>query len=63
MVITYFALQTRIKCSQWVAGAVYGSQDIPVGDPFHRIGLEVNNIGSCAWNKPGKVKVEALKGC
>ena len=66
MVITYFVLQMRIKCSQWVGGAVYGcfsSQDIPAGDPFHQVGLEVDSVGTCAWNKPGEVKVEALQGC
>ena len=65
MVITYFMLQTRIKRSQCVAGAVYGcfsSQDIPVGDPFHQVHMEVDSIGTCAWNKPGKVKMEALQG-
>ena len=58
-------LWTRIKCSQWVAGAIYGcfsSQYVPVGDPFHQVGLKANSIGSCAWNKPGKVNMEVLKG-
>ena len=50
-----------------MAGAVYGcfsshDQYIPAGNPFHQVGLKVNSIGTCAWNKPGKVKMEALEG-
>ena len=59
----YFMLWTRIKCSH--TGAMYGcfsSQYIPVGDPFHQVGLKANIVGSCAWNKPGKVNIEILKG-
>ena len=51
---------TRIKCSQWVS--MTSSQDIPVGDPFHLVRLEVNCIGTYAGNKSGEVKMKALQG-
>ena len=49
-----------------MGGGVHGcfsSQDIPAGDSFHQVGLEVDSVGTGSWNKPGMVKVEALQGC
>ena len=57
-VITYFVLQRELN----VLMSMTSSQDIPVGDPFHLVHLEVNSIGTYAGNKSDKVKMKALQG-
>lgn len=63
MVIAYFVLQRELNVlSGWLGLSMTSSQDIPVDNPFHRVRLEVNSIGTYAGNKSGEVKMKALQG-